>query len=107
MRQRKLLLPHFHGEAIAQYSQMITRAVDREIDRWPTGRPIALAPRMQAITLDVIMGGIFGVEGRPKPGTPEFWLRQVTRSILRASTLPLAQLAELMNIGREEPVGRR
>jgi cytochrome P450 len=105
MRQRKLLLPHFHGEAIAKYSQMITRAVDREIDRWPTGRPIALAPRMQAITLDVIMGGIFGVEGRPKPGTPEFWLRQVTRSILRASTLPLAQLAELMNIGREEPVG--
>jgi cytochrome P450 len=105
MRQRKLLLPHFHGEAIAQYSHMITRAVDREIDRWPTGRPIALAPRMQAITLDVIMGGIFGVDDRPKPSTPEFWLRHATRSILRASTLPIAQLGELMNIGRDEPVG--
>jgi len=105
MRQRKLLLPHFHGEAIAQYAQMITHAVDREIDRWPIGRPIALAPRMQAITLDVIMGGIFGIAGRPKPGTPEFWLRHATRSILYASTLPLAQLAELMNVGSDEPVG--
>jgi cytochrome P450 len=105
MRQRKLLLPHFHGEAIAQYTKMITDAVDREIDRWPVDRPIALAPRMQAITLDVIMAGIFGIEDRPTRGTPEFWLRQATRSILYASTLPLAQLGELMNIGRDEPVG--
>jgi cytochrome P450 len=105
MRQRKLLLPHFHGEAIAGYAQMITDAVDREVDTWPVRRPIALAPRMQAITLDVIMGGIFGIEGRPRPGTPEFWLRQATRWLLYASTLPFAQVGELMNIGRDEPVG--
>jgi cytochrome P450 len=60
---------------------------------------------MQAITLDVIMGGIFGIEGRPQPGTPEFWLRQATRSLIYASTLPFAQVAELMNVGRDEPVG--
>jgi cytochrome P450 family 135 len=105
MRQRKLLLPSFHGEAIANYQQMIVDATEREIDRWPTGRPIQLAPRMQKITLDVIMAGIFGIEGRPGPGTPEYWLRQVTRTLLYASTLPLAQLGELMNIGRDEPVG--
>src|ERR1700710_1391840 len=75
MRQRKLLLPPFHGEAIAQYVEMITEAAEREIDRWPVGEPFALAPRMQAITLDVIMGGIFGVEGKPAPGTPEAALR--------------------------------
>jgi cytochrome P450 family 135 len=105
MRQRKLLLPSFHGEAIAQYEQMIHDAAEREIDLWPVGRPIALAPRMQAITLDVIMAGIFGIHGRPKRNTPEFWLRQVTRAALFASTLSLAQLAELMNAGRDEPVG--
>jgi cytochrome P450 len=105
MRQRKLLLPPFHGEAIAQYARMITEATDREIDRWPTGRPIQLAPRMQAITLDVIMAGIFGIEGRPQRGTPEFFLRQATRWLLWASTLPVAQLGELMNIGSDEPVG--
>jgi len=105
MRQRKLLLPAFHGEAIAQYAQMIADAVERAIDRWPVGRPIALAPRMQAITLDVIMGGIFGIDGRPALGSPEFALRRATRSLLYASTLPLAQVAELMNVGRDEPVG--
>src|SRR5436309_13391368 len=105
MRQRKLLLPSFHGEAIAQYQQMIVTAAEREIASWPVGRTIALAPRMQAITLDVIMAGIFGIEGRPQPGTPEFWVRQATRSLLYASTLPVAQVAELMNVGRDEPVG--
>src|SRR3954447_26541915 len=105
MRQRKLLLPSFHGEAIAQYQQMIVTAAEREIASWPVGRTIALAPRMQAITLDVIMAGIFGIEGRPQTGTPEFWVRQATRSLLYASTLPLVQVAELMNVGRDEPVG--
>jgi len=67
MRQRKLLLPAFHGEAIEAYTQMISEATEREIDSWPVGEPFALAPRMQAITLDVIMAGIFGIEGKPAP----------------------------------------
>src|SRR5256885_1493773 len=105
MRQRKLLLPAFHGEAVERYAQMIADVTDGAIDRWPTGRPFALAPRMQAITLDVIMAGIFGIEGRPRPGTPEHAMRTAIRSMLAASTWPLAQLVELTNVGREEPVG--
>jgi cytochrome P450 len=105
MRQRKLLLPHFHGKAIENYMQGISEAAEREIDRWPVGRPFALAPRMQAITLDVIMAGIFGIEGRPEPGTPEHRLRFVTKHLVAASTWPLAQIGELMNISRDEPVG--
>jgi cytochrome P450 len=105
MRQRKLLLPAFHGEAIARYEQMIADAVDRELATWPLGEPIALAPRMQAITLDVIMGGIFGIEGTPAKGTPEHRLRQAVRSILDLSTRPIAQVAELVNVGRTEAVG--
>jgi cytochrome P450 len=84
---------------------MIADAAEREIDRWPAGRPFALAPRMQAITLDVIMAGIFGIEGRPRRGTPEHGLRTATKNLVTASTLPAAQLVELMNIGRDEPVG--
>jgi cytochrome P450 len=45
MRQRKLLLPPFHGEAIEQYTQLIGDAVEREIDRWPLGKPFALCRR--------------------------------------------------------------
>src|SRR3954452_2934372 len=105
LRQRKLLLPPFHGEAIARYEQMIAAAPDREIDTWPLNEPIALAPRMQAITLDVIMAGIFGVEGRPERGTPEHALRQTVRRLGAFSTMPIAQVAELLNIGSDEPVG--
>src|SRR2546430_4884381 len=105
MRQRKLLLPPFHGEAVERYAEMIADAAEREIDRWPTGTPFALAPRMQAITLDVIMAGIFGIEDRPARGTPERDLRTAIRYLLAVSTWPLAQLAELMNLGRDEPVG--
>ena len=65
---------------------MIADAAEREIDRWPLGRPFALAPRMQAITLDVIMAGIFGIEGRPERGTPEHRLRLATKRLVAAST---------------------
>jgi cytochrome P450 family 135 len=105
MRQRKLLLPHFHGEAIENYKQSIADATEREIDRWPIGRAFALAPRMQAITLDVIMAGIFGIEGRPERGTPEYWLRIATKRLVAASTWPIAQLGELMNTNRDEAIG--
>jgi cytochrome P450 len=105
MRQRKLLLPPFHGEAIEAYTRQIAAATEREIDAWPLGEPIALAPRMQAITLDVIMAGIFGIEGKPGRGTPEHGLRQMIRRLVAASTRPEAQIGELLHIGREEAIG--
>jgi cytochrome P450 len=105
MRQRKLLLPPFHGEAVQRYTEMIAEAAEREIDRWPLGTPFALAPRMQAITLDVIMSGIFGVEGQPVPGTPEHGLRREIRQMVGLSTRPEAQLFELLNLASDEPIG--
>jgi cytochrome P450 len=105
MRQRKLLLPSFHGEAIERYVEMIADAAEREIARWPVGEPFALAPRMQAITLDVIMAGIFGIEGKPERGTPEHDFRRAVKFLVNMSTWPVAQLAELMNVGRDEAVG--
>jgi cytochrome P450 len=105
MRHRKLLLPAFHGEAVQQYVGLISRIANREIDRWRVGESFALAPRMQAVTLDVIMGGIFGIEGVPARGTPEHGLRATIRRVLGASRHPLWQLVELRNLGREEPRG--
>jgi cytochrome P450 len=105
MRQRKLLLPPFHGEAVQRYTEMIAEAAEREIDGWPLGTPFALAPRMQAITLDVIMAGIFGVEGEPAAGTPEYGLRRQIRQMVGLSTRPEAQLFELLNLASDEPIG--
>jgi cytochrome P450 len=105
LRQRKLLLPPFHGEAIERYTDMIAEATERELDSWPLGEPIALAPRMQAITLDVIMSGLFGIEGRPAPGTREHRLRETIKWLVTASMSPVADVGELTNFGRNEPVG--
>jgi cytochrome P450 len=105
LRQRRLLLPPFHGEAIERYTRMISAATERELDRWPLGQPFALAPRMQAITLDVIMSGIFGIEDRPARGSAERRLRATIKYLTAASTSPVAQVGELVNFGREEPAG--
>jgi cytochrome P450 len=105
MRQRKLLLPSFHGEAVARYAEMIAAVAEREIERWPLGEPFALAPAMQKITLDVIMAGIFGVDGVPAKGTHERGLRDAIRLAVNLSSRRAAQLFELLNIGRERAVG--
>jgi cytochrome P450 len=66
---------------------------------------MSLAPRMQAITLDVIMAGVFGIEGRPERGSPEAKLRGLIKRLVEGSTRPVAQVTEIVHIGREEPIG--
>jgi cytochrome P450 len=62
MRQRKLLLPPFHGERMERYGELIAAATERELESWPRGREVALQPRMQAITLEVILRAVFGLD---------------------------------------------
>jgi cytochrome P450 len=61
MSQRKLLLPPFHGERMQGYAQTMGEIAEREIDSWPSGTPYKLRPRMQALTLDIILRTVFGV----------------------------------------------
>ncbi len=103
LRQRKLLLPPFHGEAIQQYVEMIGTVADEEIDRWPIGTPFALAPRMQDVTLAVIMRAVFGMEGEAGSGTPEDQLRAAVRRVLGFTTKPLYRVLEVRQAGHPEP----
>jgi cytochrome P450 len=61
MRQRKLLLPPFHGERVRRYEELIVEMTQREMESWPVGEPFALRPHTQRITLAVIMRAVFGV----------------------------------------------
>jgi cytochrome P450 len=61
MSQRKLLLPPFHGERVRRYVEVMAEATAREVASWPVGEEIELRPRMQAITLEVILRAVFGV----------------------------------------------
>ena len=61
LSQRKLLLPPFHGESVRRYVEVMAEATEREVATWPIGKEIQLRPRMQAITLEVILRAVFGV----------------------------------------------
>jgi cytochrome P450 family 135 len=62
MAQRKLMLPSFHGERMRSYEDTMADVAEREIARWPAGEPLPAWPTMQAITLEVIMRTVFGVQ---------------------------------------------
>ena len=61
MSQRKLLLPPFHGESVRRYVEVMADATERQVASWAVGEDIELRPRMQAITLEVILRAVFGV----------------------------------------------
>jgi cytochrome P450 len=62
MRQRKLLLPPFHGERMREYQQTIVQATSADMAGWPLDRAMRLQERTRAITLEVILRAVFGVE---------------------------------------------
>ena len=92
IRQRKLLLPPFHGERMQGYREKMAEITAREIESWPTGVPYKLRPRMQAITLEIIIETVFGVHEaeRMEP------LREALRDFLDLTTNPRVLLPVLM-----------
>jgi cytochrome P450 len=104
--QRRLLLPPFHGERMQGYAETMAEIAGREIDSWPTGTPYKLRPRMQAITLEIILETVFGVHDRARMDP----LRAALRDFLDLTTDPRF-LAPVIMIGperiRQVPAFRR
>jgi cytochrome P450 family 135 len=61
MQQRKLLLPQFHGARMQSYRELMQEVAAAEIESWPSGEPYRLRPRMQALTLEIILRAVFGL----------------------------------------------
>jgi cytochrome P450 len=59
MRERKAMLPPFHGERMQAYGELIREIAEREVASWPLGL-MKTRPRTQALTLEVIMRAVFG-----------------------------------------------
>jgi cytochrome P450 len=66
LRQRRLMLPAFHGERIARMHAAIAALAEAEVASWPTGEPLRLMGRMQALTLEAIAQVVFGVAAGPR-----------------------------------------
>jgi cytochrome P450 family 135 len=94
--QRRLLLPPFHGERMQGYEEKMTEIAAREIESWPTGTPYRLRPRMQAVTLEIILETVFGVHERERLDP----LRLALRDFLDLTTDPRALLPVIL-IGPE------
>jgi cytochrome P450 len=66
LRERKLLLPPFHGRALDRYRALIAQAAATDLETWPVGEPFAVHDHMRAVTLDVILRAVFGVRERDR-----------------------------------------
>jgi cytochrome P450 len=62
LSQRKLMLPAFHGERMKALSGLMEEVSRREVERWPKDEPLALHPRLQALTLEIILRTVFGLD---------------------------------------------
>jgi cytochrome P450 len=104
LQRRKLMLPPFHGDRMRAYEAIVREATEREIARWPAGTPFAAHPRMQAITLDVILRAVFGVAD---PGRST-QLREELAGMLGAMSSPGLQFAVLASrrFGGPDPLER-
>jgi cytochrome P450 len=63
LRQRKLLLPSFHGERMQSYSDQFSQIADDVMDTWQTGIPMRTLESWQLITLRAILQTVFGAHG--------------------------------------------
>ena len=108
LEQRKLLLPAFHGEAMQSLAELMSELTERELDSWPREQPVALHPRLQRLTLEIVLRAVFGLEQGAKLDR----LRELLTEVLEfaenpISLLPFAQraLAGRGPMGRLERLG--
>ena len=81
LRQRKLLLPPFHGERVRRYGELIVEMTRQEMRSWPVGKPFAIRPHTQRITLAVIMRAVFGVHDEARLARFERLIDEFTRRV--------------------------
>jgi cytochrome P450 len=103
LEQRKLMLPAFHGEQMERLTGLVTEVAEREAERWPLGEPVALHPRLQALTLEIILRAVFGLDPGPRLDA----LRERLTTILELGARPYGMLPFLQrDLGPLTPFAR-
>ena len=99
MRMRKLMLPPFHGDAIAHYTEVIKEITDRQIDGWRPGDVIRTRSVAQTITMEVIIRAVFGITDRER-------VAELQRALPRISSPNPFLLLAQKDLGPRSPWGR-
>jgi cytochrome P450 len=103
LSQRRLMLPAFHGEQIARLTGVMAQVAGEEVDGWPRDEPFAVHPRLQALTLEIILRTVFGLD----EGARLDRLRSALTEVLAIGTNPASMLPPLQrDLGPRTPWGR-
>jgi cytochrome P450 len=98
LSQRKLMLPAFHGERMEALTGLLEEVTEREVAGWPLGEPFELHPRLQALTLEVILRAVFGLDEGERLDTLRERLTQILEfGASPASLLPFLQRGRVWN----------
>lgn len=101
LRQRKLLLPSFHGDRLRAYADIIETEAHARIDTWQPGAEMRLQPHMSAITLEVILRAVFGVEDQARHAA----LRTAIEDLILFTASPKAILSAIVTTQRGKLTG--
>jgi cytochrome P450 len=87
-RQRKLLMPPFHGDRLRTYGQAIWDMTTQVTSQWQAGQPITVRASTQEISMRVILSAVFGLDG----GERYDRLRKLLTSLLETVSSPLSSM---------------
>lgn len=103
LEQRRMMLPAFHGDRMTALTQALVDLTERAVAALPRDEPIALHPRMQQLTLQVILRAIFGLREGPRQDR----FLAVFTDFLEQGSLPVNMLPVLQrDLGPRSPWGR-
>ncbi len=101
LRERRLLLPPFHGDRMKSYEGIIEEEAQREMASWEDGADFATMPAFMRITLNAILRAVFGAHGPRQRELAELLPAMVT---LGSMLTALAWLRR--DLGPRSPGGR-
>jgi cytochrome P450 family 135 len=103
LARRRVMLPPFHGERMQAYESTVREIAVSEIESWQDGVPFGLHPRMQAVTLEVILRAVFGVTDEARRER----LRELLPQLLDSTSSASVQFKVLLarRFQRLDPLG--
>lgn len=102
MRQRKLMMPSFHGERMRFYGETMAEITRRTIAGWPRDAPFVLHAHTQEITLQVILRTVFGAD----EGAQMIELHQQIKRMLAPAEHAISLVPMMYLSTHEEAEGR-
>jgi cytochrome P450 family 110 len=106
-RERRLLMPPFHGDRVRVYDRLICDISDRVTDALQVGKSFKIRAYTQEITLRVILRAVFGLS----QGERYRQLRQLLSSMMDSMSSPLGAMVLFFptlqkDLGAWSPWGR-